>query len=165
MCRRSARPPMRRPPYEGCSLYLLTSDQLHAVTGAPYACSDNPNIKSKPCDTVLWPALGTDGAPIAGPGINPRLLGTVTQTDLGLPDASSVEQVTYAGWPLYRYFRDELPGDTEGANVNDPVTTPAGIWYLLNPRGGIPATGAAELELETAPLQGTGPPETVLAQT
>ena len=29
--------------YAGCSLYLLTSDQLHALTGAPFACSDNSN--------------------------------------------------------------------------------------------------------------------------
>ena len=148
-------------PYQGCSLYLLTSDQLHALTGAPYACSDNPNVKNKPCDTVLWPALLTQGAPIAGPGVNPRLLGTVTRTDL--PGLGAVQQVTYAGWPLYRFFRDETPGETEGANLNDPVTTPAGIWYLRNPRGGIPATGQAELELETAPVGGTGPEETVLA--
>ena len=147
--------------YEGCSLYLLTSDQLHALTGAPYACSDNPNVKNKPCDSVLWPALLTEGAPIAGPGVNPRLLGTVTRTDL--PGLGAVQQVTYAGWPLYRFFRDEVPGETEGANLNDPVVTPAGIWYLLNPRGGTPATGQAELELETAPVGGTGPEETVLA--
>jgi predicted lipoprotein with Yx(FWY)xxD motif len=148
-------------PDQGCSLYLLTSDQLHALTGAPYACSDNPNVKNKPCDTILWPALVTDGAPIAGPGVNPRLLGTVTRTDL--PGLGTVQQVTYAGWPLYRFFRDTSPGDTVGANLNDPVTTPAGIWYLLNPRGGIPATGQAELELESAPLDGTGPVQTVLA--
>ena len=147
--------------YKGCSLYLLTSDELHAVNGAPYACSDNPNVKNKPCDTVLWPALLTAGAPIAGPGVNPRLLGTVTRTDL--PGLGTVQEVTYAGWPLYRFFRDQAPGDTVGANLNDPVTTPAGIWYLLNPRGGIPATGQAELQLETAPLGGTGPLETVLA--
>jgi predicted lipoprotein with Yx(FWY)xxD motif len=151
--------------YEGCSLYLLTSDQLHSVTGAPYACSDNPNVKNKPCDTVLWPALLTDGAPIAGPGVNPRLLGTVTRTDFDLSGVSSVQQVTYAGMPLYRFFRDTNPGDTVGANQNDPVSTPAGIWYLLNPRGGIPATGRAQLQLETAPVAGTGPDETVLAAT
>ena len=150
-------------PSAGCSLYLLTSDQLHALTGAPFACSDNANVRGKPCDAVLWPALLTQGAPIAGPGVNPGLLGTVTRTDLGLPGVPSVQQVTYAGLPLYRFFRDETPGETEGANLNDPVTTPAGIWYLLNPRGGIPATGQAELELETAPVDGTGPAETVLA--
>jgi predicted lipoprotein with Yx(FWY)xxD motif len=150
-------------PSAGCSLYLLTSDQLHVLTGAAYACSDNANVRGKPCDTVLWPALLTQGAPIAGPGVNPRLLGTVTRTDLGLPGVSSVEQVTYAGEPLYRFFRDETPGETEGANLNDPVTTPAGIWYLVQPSRGTPATGPAELELETAPVDGTGPEETVLA--
>ena len=85
----------------------------------------------------------------------------MTRTDL--PGLGPVQQVTYAGWPLYRFFRDEVPGETEGANLNDPVVTPAGIWYLLNPRGGIPAPGQAELELETAPVGGTGPEETVLA--
>jgi predicted lipoprotein with Yx(FWY)xxD motif len=149
--------------YMGCSLYLLTSDELHTLTGAPFACSDNANVRGKSCDTVLWPAFLTSGAPIAGPGVNPRLLGTVTRTDLGLPGVPSVEQVTYAGWPLYRFFRDQTPGDTVGANLNDPVTTPAGIWYLLNPRGGIPATGPAELELETAPVGGTGTEATILA--
>jgi predicted lipoprotein with Yx(FWY)xxD motif len=148
-------------PDAGCSLYLLTSDQLHALTGAPFACSDNANVRGKPCDTVLWPALLTDGAPIAGPGVDPGLLGTVTRTDL--PGLGTVQQVTYAGWPLYRFFRDETPGETEGANLNDPVTTPPGIWYLLNPHGGTPATGPAELDLETAPVDGTGPDQTVLA--
>src|ERR1700761_2855277 len=150
-------------PSAGCSLYLLTSDQLHALTGAPFACSDNANVRGKPCDTVLWPALLTEGAPIAGPGVNPRLLGTVTRTDLGLPGVSSARQVTYGGWPLYRFIRDETPGETEGANLNDPVTSPPGIWYLLDPRAGIPATGQAELDLETAPVDGTGPEQTVLA--
>src|SRR5579872_3206612 len=63
--------------YAGCSLYLLTADQLHALSGAPFACSDGTNPTGKPCDTVLWPALLTTGAPIAGPGVNPTLLGTV----------------------------------------------------------------------------------------
>ena len=72
--------------YAGCSLYLLTSDQLHALSGADFACSDNMNLLDTPCDSDLWPALLTTGAPIAGPGVNPRLLGTVTRTDLpGLP--------------------------------------------------------------------------------
>lgn len=146
--------------YQGCSLYLLTSDRLHALTGAAYACSDNPNVKNKPCDTVLWPALLTKGAPIAGPGVDPRLLGTVTRTDMA--GLGTVQQVTYAGWPLYRFFRDVSPGNTVGANLNDPVTTPAGIWYLLNPNRGIPATGPADLEFESAPLDGTGPVESVL---
>jgi predicted lipoprotein with Yx(FWY)xxD motif len=150
-------------PYAGCSLYILTSDQLHALSGAQFACSDNPNVLNEPCDTGLWPALLTNGAPLAGPGVNPHLLGTVTRTDLpGLP---AVQQVTYAGQPLYRFFLDAAAGDTQGANLDDPVTSPPGIWYLVNPRGGTPATGRAQLQLETAPVGGTGPVQTVLAAT
>ena len=137
--------------YAGCSLYLLTSDQLHALTGAPFACSDNSNATGSPCDTVLWPALLTQGAPIAGRGVNPALLGTVTRTDL--PGLGPVQQVTYAGQPLYRFFQDETPGETEGANLFDPVTSPTGIWYLVQPSRGRPAPGQAQLQLETAPVK------------
>ena len=151
--------------YAGCSLYMLTSDQLHALSGANFACSDNLNVlgAANPCDTVLWPALLTQGAPIAGPGIDPNLLGTVTRTDL--PGLASAQQVTYAGQPLYRFFLDEVPGETEGANLDDPVTSPAGIWYLVDPSKGTPATGRAHLQLESAPVNGTGPGQTVLAAT
>jgi len=152
--------------YAGCSLYLLTSDQLHALNGAPFACSDNANALKTPCDSDLWPALLTKGAPIAGPGVNPRLLGTVTRTDFDfLTGGSSVKQVTYAGYPLYRFFLDKAAGDTQGANLDDPVTSPPGIWYLVDPRRGTPATGRAQLQLETAPVGGTGPSATVLAAT
>jgi predicted lipoprotein with Yx(FWY)xxD motif len=149
--------------YAGCSLYLLTSDQLHALSGAQFACSDNANVLNEACDTGLWPALLTKGAPVAGRGVNPHLLGTVTRTDLaGLP---AVRQVTYAGQPLYRFFLDQAAGDTQGANLDDPVTSPPGVWYLVNPSRGTPATGQAQLQLETAPVGGTGPGETVLAAT
>lgn len=149
--------------YHGCSLYILTSDEMHALTSGamPFACSDNPNILGASCSAVLWPALLTQGAPIAGPGVNPTLLGTVTRTDVltGL----SVKQVTYAGLPLYRFFLDETPGETDGANLFDPVTSPTGNWYLVDPSRGHVATGKAQLLLETAPLNGNGPDRTVLA--
>ena len=144
----------------GCSLYVLSSDQLHGLTSAPFACSDNVNPTRVPCDTVLWPALLTEGTPIAGPGVNPTLLGTVTRTDM--PFGGSVQQVTYAGLPLYRFFLDETPGEREGANLFDPITSPTGTWYLVDPSRGLPATGRAQMQLETAPV-GTGPEETVLA--
>src|SRR4051812_31353737 len=58
--------------YDGCSLYLLTSDQLHAINGAPFACGGEANpLGNLFCDTILWPALLTSGKPIAGPGVNP----------------------------------------------------------------------------------------------
>ena len=140
--------------YAGCSLYLLTSDQLNTLAGSNFACGDVRDPE-RGLRHVLWPALLTNGAPIAGPGVDPKLLGTVSRTDLpGLP---AVQQVTYAGQPLYRFFLDEDVGETEGANLFDPVTSPTGIWYLVNPSGA-PATGPAELQLETAPSQAPDPP-------
>jgi predicted lipoprotein with Yx(FWY)xxD motif len=152
-------------PYAGCSLYMLTTDQLHALSGARFGCSDLANVLKEACDTGLWPALLTKGAPVAGPGINPTLLGTVTRTDMGLKGVSSVKQVTYAGQPLYRVFLDKAPGDTQGADLVDPVTSPPGVWYLVHPSRGTPAPGRAQLRLETAPVRGAGPGETVLAAT
>jgi predicted lipoprotein with Yx(FWY)xxD motif len=133
----------------GCSLYLLTSDQLHSLTFglAAFACSDGPNAIGQPCDSVLWPALLTKGAPIAGPGVKRSLLGTVTRTDViaGI----SVQQVTYAGLPLYRFFLDEDPAQTDGANLFDPVTSPTGTWYLVDPGRGNPAPGRLQAQAET----------------
>jgi predicted lipoprotein with Yx(FWY)xxD motif len=133
----------------GCSLYVLTADQLHSLTFglAAFACSDGPNVIGQPCDSVLWPALLTRGAPIAGPGVNGTLLGTVTRTDV--LSGESVQQVTYAGLPLYRFFLDETPGETDGANLFDPVTSPTGTWYLVEPGRGNPAPGRLQMRAET----------------
>ncbi len=148
----------------GCSLYALTSDQLHALTpGADqdqFACSNNANALGLPCDTVLWPALLTSGAPIAGPGVNPTLLGTVTRTDVL---SGPVQQVTYAGLPLYKFFLDEAPGQTDGANLFDPVPTYTGTWYLVDPSRGLPAQGQAVINQETALVDHSTASATVLA--
>ena len=137
-------------PNSGCSLYVLTSDQRPTLTpGAPFGCSNGSNILGTPCDTVLWPALLTKGAPVAGPGVNPTLLGTVARTDVL---SGTVQQVTYAGLPLYQFFLDTAPGMTTGANLFDPVTSPPGVWYLVDPSRGRPASGQALIEEETAPV-------------
>jgi hypothetical protein len=59
-------------------------------------------------------------------------------------------------------FLDETPGETEGADLFDPVTSPTGIWYLVHPSRGRPTPGQALLQLETAPVGGTGPDQTAL---
>jgi predicted lipoprotein with Yx(FWY)xxD motif len=135
--------------FAGCSLYVLTSDELHSLTFglAAFACSDGANPIGQPCDSVLWPALLTNGAPIAGPGVKRSLLGTVTRTDVLA--GVSVQQVTYAGLPLYRFFLDESPAQTDGANLFDPVTSPAGTWYLVDPGRGNAAPGRLQMQSET----------------
>ena len=37
-------------------------------------------------------------------------------------------QVTYNGWPLYYYIKDEQAGDTVGQQVGD-------VWYVISPAG------------------------------
>ena len=56
----------------------------------------------------------------------------MTRTDLGLPGVASLEQVTCAGQPYTGSSATKHQGEPKGANLNDPVTTPAGIWYPLS---------------------------------
>lgn len=133
----------------GCSLYLLTSDPRYAQPGADFACPGTAiaALGGATCANDLWPALLTDGAPIAGPGVNHTLLGTVTRDDV--VSGESVQQVTYAGQPLYMFFQDEAPGETDGANLFDNVVSPTGTWYLVDSNKGQVAPGRAQLQLET----------------
>ena len=92
----------------GNSLYLFTNDQRNAST-----CSGG-------C-AGAWPPLVTVGDPVAGEGIEGDLLGMITRED------GSV-QVTYNGWPLYRFSGDQAPGDTKGQEVG-------GVWFTVSTAG------------------------------
>ena len=94
----------------GMSLYLFTKDTQNS--GASTCTGD--------C-LVKWPALVTDGDPVAGEGVDESLLGTITRDD-------GTTQVTYNGWPLYYYAEDTAPGDTTGQGVGD-------VWFLVTPEG------------------------------
>jgi predicted lipoprotein with Yx(FWY)xxD motif len=96
---------------EGKTVYLFVAD-----TGTSSTCYSS-------CAT-FWPPVLTTGAPQAGAGANPSLLGTTTRTD------GKVE-VTYAGHPLYYFLNDKAPGDIKGQGVNGF----GGLWWVLNPSG------------------------------
>lgn len=69
----------------------------------------------------LWPPLLTLGNPVAGPGVNPVLIGTSTRTD-------GSTQVTYNKLPLYYWSKDTKPGDTTGQNFGK-------VWFVVAPTG------------------------------
>ncbi len=70
--------------------------------------------------TELWrPAPAGTG--LRGVGIDRQLVGTLTRPD-------GTEQLTLAGWPLYGYLGDRLPGDTNGQGQDDH-------WYVIAPTG------------------------------
>jgi len=54
-------------------------------------------------------------------GIDRSLVGTVTRDD-------GTEQVTLAGWPLYRNAKDVMPGNTAGQGVDE-------AWFPVKPDG------------------------------
>jgi predicted lipoprotein with Yx(FWY)xxD motif len=63
-------------------------------------------------------------APIAGPGIEGRLLGTAPRTD-------GTTQITYNGWPLYLWPFDRSPGQATG----QALTNAGGQWYAVDVTG------------------------------
>ena len=96
----------------GQSLYVLVGTRgmtgMNACTGA--------------CLRVWPPALAARPT-VPGAGIDPARLTTV--------QAPSGSQLAYAGWPLYYFNRDRVPGDTTGQYARDTW----GTWYLLSPSG------------------------------
>ena len=105
-----------QPPVYGCSTAKLKQQ------GGLYQCTGPSSDQS-----ADWPALTTKGAPVAGPGVSQKLLGTVTRPGIG-------KQVTYAGHPLYLF--DQKPLQVTGVGWDQPGIPPDhGLWYLISPQG------------------------------
>ena len=92
-------------PFKNYTLYFISSDHDHSygcTTGAtstpvgPITCTGPSNDKN-----AEWPAITTNGNPVAGPGVSQALLGRVFRAGVGW-------QVTYAGHPLNLF--DQMPG-------------------------------------------------------
>jgi predicted lipoprotein with Yx(FWY)xxD motif len=72
---------------------------------------------------AAWPPMITRGKPVAGEGINAKLLGTTRRDD-------GRRQVTYGGHPLYYYVHD-----SPGTILCQDVFEFGGLWLLVNGRG------------------------------
>jgi predicted lipoprotein with Yx(FWY)xxD motif len=94
----------------GMTLYHYTPDR-HGVVKCTAACAK------------FWPPLVVPrGAkPKAGAGVSAAKLSTVKR-----PDGTT--QVTYAGFPLYRYSGDAKPGDVKGQGFQ-------GVWHAVTSAG------------------------------
>ena len=73
--------------YAGYTVYFITSDQpptygcttkAISLFGMPLVCAGPSNDKN-----AEWPAVTTTGTPVAGPGVNQKLLGTVHRAGIG----------------------------------------------------------------------------------
>lgn len=97
---------------EGRSLYVYTNDTVgegESVSACTGACTRN------------WPPVLVDGEPTVAAGVDAALLGTIERED-------GTTQITYNGWPLYRYTRDATAGDIRGQRLG-------GTFFLVSPAG------------------------------
>lgn len=102
---------------DGMTLYIFLQDEPNSGKSACYdKCEEN------------WPVFSGDDSLTLPEGV-PGELGTITRDD-------GSTQVTYNGWPLYYFVKDQAPGDTTGQDVGE-------VWYVAIPAEG-DATPAAE---------------------
>jgi predicted lipoprotein with Yx(FWY)xxD motif len=72
---------------------------------------------------VAWPPFLTKGKPVAGEGLDQKLVGTTVRSD-------GRRQVTYGGHPLYYYEHDR-----PGVILCQDVFEFGGDWLIVNRRG------------------------------
>jgi predicted lipoprotein with Yx(FWY)xxD motif len=85
---------------------------------------------------ITWPpVLVRPGGKVFLSGVRKGDVGFVEREDGAL-------QVTIGGWPVYRFAKDENPGDTNGQGVG-------GTWFGVTPQGG--KAGAPEVAEDVQP--------------
>lgn len=131
----------------GCGTKLASGYDLGPSVSVPLTCTGPMSDMSKSITSDDWPALTTKTAPVAGKGVNQKLLGSVYRKGIG-------NQVTYAGHPLYLFdpWSDPfLPQGERYIETVKPLAPWRGIWYLVSSADGQPAPGLATIEDETLP--------------
>ncbi|MGW6919660.1 SCO0930 family lipoprotein [Kitasatospora sp. NPDC054939] len=117
----------------GFTLYRFDNDTASPSTSA---CSGD-------C-AKAWPPVPTAGT----------TAGTVEASKVGsLKRADGPEQVTVAGWPVYRFAKDTAPGQTNGQGVG-------GTWFAVAPDGSKAGAKAGAKETPGAASPGAAAPGT-----
>ena len=84
-----------------------------------YFTKDTPDMSACAGECLQkWPVV----APVSGhvqAGLDAKAFGSMKRAD-------GKEQATYHGYPLYYFFKDAAPGDTNGQGVNS-------VWYVIDP--------------------------------
>ena len=101
---------------EGRPVYLFTADQQGTGDQAPVVNCGEECLE-------IWPLVEARGEVEAQEDVDAELIGTTEH------NAQSV--VTYNGWPLYFFVRDEGADAPQG---ND-IESFGGEWYLVTPEG------------------------------
>jgi predicted lipoprotein with Yx(FWY)xxD motif len=87
--------------------------------------------------TSTWPPIDAEAQPTLD-GVDATLIGNLVRPD-------GTKQLTVAGWPVYRYIKDMLPGTVNGQGVD-------GVWQAVGPDG-------KPLTEKAAPAAAPAPPK------
>jgi predicted lipoprotein with Yx(FWY)xxD motif len=119
-------------------LYVVTTENISGlgvilVDGAGqalYAYSPDHHSGKSKCNSACadeWPPLLLPKGvttPVSSGKAKASLLGTSKRI-------GGSTQVTYNGWPLYRFATDETPGSAPGEGLDNL----GGYWYVLSAKG------------------------------
>jgi predicted lipoprotein with Yx(FWY)xxD motif len=139
--------------FAGYSVYQFDRNSVGACNATTLATAGGHPITCTGSETDAnadWPIVSSVGKPVAGSGVNPKLLGTVYRTDL------KEEQVTYAGKLLYLF--DDQPHEFTGVNYIEtvlPLPPWHGLWALVSPKNGSEVTGSITLTTQAQPTGGS----------
>ncbi len=90
---------------QGRTLYVFAKD-INGSSACYGTCAEK------------WPPFYTETIKVS-PGLDPNDFGVITRSD-------GKKQITYKGWPLYYFFKDNAPGDINGDGVKN-------VWYVAKP--------------------------------
>ena len=132
--------------FAGYSVYLFNRDvQGFIACGTTVVAAVKVSCTGAETDkTADWPAVVTNGSPVAGAGVKARLLSSVYRKDL------HARQVTYAGHPLYLF--DMGPHQYAGVDFPEtvlPLPPWHGVWYLVSARTGSAVAGQMSIGAQT----------------
>jgi predicted lipoprotein with Yx(FWY)xxD motif len=94
-----------------------------------YTDDHGKNVDCKGACLQMWPPIlvAKSVKPVAGPGVTASKLGTITRPD-------GTVQVTYNGYPLYRFSGDTKNGQANGQGLEKS-------WYAIAPSGAVVKVG------------------------
>lgn len=101
---------------EGKPVYMFTTDTQGDGSEPAISCTSEECLDA-------WPLVTAEGEVTVGPELEESRASSFTY------EGKSV--VTYNGWPLYTFARDEAGQPPQGQDIHSF----GGEWYLLGPQG------------------------------
>jgi predicted lipoprotein with Yx(FWY)xxD motif len=114
-----------------CGTSFARGYDLGPITSIPLTCTGPESDFLRGVKSDDWPAFTSVGRPLAGPGINSRLLSSVDRAGIG-------DQVTYNGHPLYLFdpiSKPFLPQGEGYIETTKPLAPWHGYWFLVSASG------------------------------